>query len=194
MQPQVIAAIIAGSFVAVGWFVSYVLTSYAGIVSLKRTAALARIEKQLEELYGPLAFLIYEGRQTFNELLASLGRQYVFGLNGEISAEDLKVWLFWAEHDFIPRNLKIKTLLSEKTHLLYDSKMIDSYLKFLNHHNSWMIRHLRWQKEGHEYSWHSNINWPETFEEDVLFAFSELQKEHSKLLYKTKEKSLMRRS
>ena len=182
MQAQVAAAIIAGSVAAVGWFVSYAFTSVASIVSLRRTAALAHIEKQLEELYGPLAFLVFEGRQTFEELLSSLGREYIFDAEDRISPEDLKLWLFWAENDFLPRNLRIKTLLSEKTHLLYGSKMTNSYIEFLNHHNSWMIRHLRWQKEGIEYSWHSKSNWPETFEEDVLFAFSELQKEHSRLL------------
>ena len=182
MQPQILATVIAGSFAAFGWLASYIFTSIANRASLRRTAALAHIERQLEELYGPLAFLVYEGRQTFRELLESLGRNFIFDKNDRISAEDLTLWLFWAENDFIPRNLKIKTLLSEKTHLLYGSKMLDSYLEFLNHHNSWMIRHLRWQKNGVEYSWHSKTNWPETFEEDVLFAFSELQREHSKLL------------
>jgi hypothetical protein len=185
MDSQVKAALIAGSVAAVGWFVSYAFTTFSNIISSKRTAALAHIEKQLEELYGPLAFLVLEGKQTFRELLDALGRNYVFDSNDKISAGDLKLWLFWAENDFMPRNLKIQTLLSEKTHLLYDSKMVASYLQFLNHHNSWMIRHLRWQKEHVEYSWHSNINFPERFTEDVLTAFSELQKKHLKLMYKT---------
>ena len=184
MVPQVEAALIAGSVAAVGWFVSYTFTTVSNILSSKRAAALAHIEKQLEELYGPLAFLVLEGEQTFRELLDALGRDYIFDSNDKISAEDLKLWLFWAENDFMPRNLRIKTLLSEKTHLLYDSEMVASYLQFLNHHNSWMIRHLRWQKEHVEYSWHSNINYPEHFTEDVLNAFSELQKEHLRLMYK----------
>jgi hypothetical protein len=184
MEPQVEAALVAGSVAVVGWFVSYAFTTVSNIVSSKRAAALAHVEKQLEELYGPLAFLVLEGEQTFHELLDALGRRYVFDSNDKISAEDLKLWLFWAENDFMPRNLTIKTLLSQKTHLLYDSKMVASYLQFLNHHNSWMIRHLRWQKEQVEYSWHSNINFPSKFAEDVLTAFSELQKEHLRLLSK----------
>src|SRR5260370_303364 len=78
MNPTVIAAVVAATVAAVGWFVSYLLTTISARRSLRQTAALKYIERQLEELYGPLAFLILEGRQTFLELLASLGRDYVF--------------------------------------------------------------------------------------------------------------------
>jgi hypothetical protein len=184
MDAPVIAAIIAGSVAILGWPASYLFTSLANTANQRRVAALAHIEKQLQELYGPLAFLVYEGRQSFEELIDSLGRTYVFDENDQITKEDLKLWMFWAENDFIPRNFQIKTLLSQKTHLLYNSEMVDSYLKFLSHHNSWAIRHLRWQKEGVEYSWHSKVNWPDKFEQDVLFAFDELRKEHAALLSK----------
>lgn len=182
MDAPVAAAIVAGCFAAIGWVASYIFTSISNRLSLRRAAAIAHIEKQLGELYGPLAFLVYEGRDTFDELLHALGRDYIFDADDTISDEDLKLWLFWAENDFLPRNLRIKTLLSEKSHLLFDSKMIDSYLSFLHHHNSWMIQHLRWQKEGVTYSWHSRTNWPAQFEEDVLQAFSALQEEHSRLI------------
>lgn len=184
MDAPVIGAIIAGSVATVGWFVSYALTSVSSVANAKRTAALVHIEKQLAELYGPLAFLVLEGRQSFEELLRVLDRKYVFGPNGQISESDLKTWLFWADNDLIPRNTKIQALLSQKTHLLYDSKMVVSYQEFLNHHNSWMIPHLRWNKEQVPYSWHSSINWPKNFEEDVLNAFANLQAEHAGLLHR----------
>ena len=131
----VVAAVIAGFVAAVGWIVSYSLTSAANRKNLKHTAALKHIEAQLEQLYGPLAFLVLEGRQTFKELLDTLGRTYVFDSRSHISEDDLKMWLFWVDNDFLPRNQKIKDLLSQKTHLLdlTDSKMPASYLAFLDH-------------------------------------------------------------
>jgi hypothetical protein len=185
MEAQVTAATIAGSVAAIGWFVSYLFTSLQNIATQKRAATLAHIEKQLEELYGPLAFLVYEGRQTFEELLLLLGRDYVFDENDQISSQDLEIWLFWAESDFIPRNRRIKKLLSTKTHLLYKSEMVESYLEFLNHHNSWMIQHLRWQQQHVPYPWHSRINWSEQFETDVLDAFNALRENHAKLIART---------
>lgn len=189
MQAPVIAAVIAGFVAAVGWIVSYSLTSAATQRSLKQAASLKHVEAQLEQLYGPLAFLVLEGRQTFQELLGSLGRTYVFDAQDRISERDLKTWLFWVDNDFLPRNQKIKELLSQKTHLLdlKDSKMPRSYLTFLDHYNSWIIRHLRWKSEGIPYSWHSKINWPVDFEEDVLGSFQKLQDEHSRMLGRVSE-------
>jgi hypothetical protein len=182
MNPTVTAALVAATAAALGWLVSYVLTVIAARRSLRQTAALKHIERQLEELYGPIAFLILEGRQTFRELLASLGRSYVFIEGVSLPPDELKTWLFWVENDFLPRNERLKTLLSTKTHLLDSPDIPRSYLAFLDHHNSWHINQLRWQKEGVEYSWQSKINWPESFEEDVLDAFRMLKARHTDLL------------
>ena len=184
MSPTVIGALVAATAAAVGWFVSYLLTTISAKRSLKQAAALKYIERQLEELYGPLAFLILEGRQTFHELLASLGRNFVFTGGDPLPDHELKTWLFWVENDFLPRNERIKTLLSTKTHLLAGADIGKSYLAFLDHYDSWYINHLRWQKEGFAYSWRSKINWPESFEQEVLDTFRELKNRHADLLRK----------
>jgi len=183
MNPTVVAAIVAATVAAIGWFVSYLLTTISTKRSLKQAAALKHIERQLEELYGPLAFLVLEGRQTFRELLTSLGRSYVFTNDHPLPEGELKTWLFWVENDFLPRNEQIKALLSKKTHLLDGADIAPSYLAFLDYHNSWYINHLRWKKEGVSYSWHSKINWPESFAEEVLNAFRQLKSRHSQLLH-----------
>jgi hypothetical protein len=182
MNASVIAALVAAAVAVVGWLVSYVLAAAAARRNLRQTAALKYIERQLEELYGPMAFLILEGRQTFRELLASLGRNYVFIEDRPLADDDLKTWLFWVENDFLPRNERLKALLSTKTHLLDGSEIPRSHLAFLDHHNSWYINHLRWQKEATAYSWHSKVNWPESFEEDVLNAFRTLKARHLELI------------
>jgi hypothetical protein len=101
LDAPVIAAIIAGSVAATGWGVSSAFTTIANIRILKVNARLQHVEKQLERLYGPLAFLILEGEQNFHELLLALKRNYVFDKDNEIPTEDLKTWLFWAENDFL---------------------------------------------------------------------------------------------
>jgi len=176
-------AIIAGSVTAIGWLVTHVLAVWREDLKHSREAYLLHTEKQLEELYGPLAFQVYEGRRTFKDLLSTLGRSAVFLSSGEsLSEDDLKTWQFWAENDFRPRNKTIKQLLLNKPHLIEGNSMPKSYVEFLDHCNSWEINHLRWELEGVEYSWHSNINWPDKFEEDVINVFSQLQKRRASLI------------
>src|SRR5262245_19078240 len=108
-------------------------------------------ERQLEELYGPLAFLVIEGRRTFIDLLESMERRKFFGQRDQLSEADLKTWLFWAENDLMPRNEKIEEILMAKTHLIEGDQMPAVYQAFLDHHNSWKINHLRWKTDGTEY-------------------------------------------
>lgn len=187
MNPTLIVGIITASVTLFGWLVTHILSGYRDRQNQRLSASLKYVERQLEELYGPLAFLILEGRRTFKDLLEVFGRHYVFDSNDAISQKDLKAWLFWVEHDFFPRNEKIQQLIMSKTHLIHGDKMPESFLRFLEHHNSWKITHLRWQKEEVKYSWHSKINWPRDFEEEVINTFTALKKRHSKFLMEVTE-------
>ncbi|MGK7895548.1 MAG: hypothetical protein AB4372_18525 [Xenococcus sp. (in: cyanobacteria)] len=184
MEPSLIVAIIASSVTAIGWLVNHVLTDRRDQEKRQTEALLKYVERQLEELYGPLAFLLYEGRRTFQDLLDTLGRNYVFSNNQPLSEKDLKIWLFWAENSFLPNNEQIKEILVSKTHLIEGSCFPESYIAFLDHHNSWFIQHQRWKEEGVEYSWHSKINWPVEFERDCIQTFEMLKAKHSLLVGK----------
>jgi hypothetical protein len=182
MDAPVIAAIVAASATAVGWFVTNIANTISNRRTLRESVTLKYIERQLEELYGPLHFLILEGRQTFKELLASLGRRNVFLEGKSLSESDLKTWLFWVENDLFPRNEKIKALLASKAHLYATREVPASYLAFLDHHNSWYINHLRWKQEGISYSWHSKVNWPLEFALEIGKTFENLKERYAKLL------------
>lgn len=191
MNTPLVVGILAASVTLIGWLVNHILTGHRERLNQHLAASLKFVERQLEELYGPLAFLIMEGRRTFKDLLETLGRDYVFDEKDSLAEDELKLWLFWVENDFLPRNEKIQQLLMTKTHLIDGDKVPPSFLKFLEHHNSWKILHLRWQKEGVPYSWHSKINWPTSFEKDILNTFNSLKTQHDKFLKRyTELKSL----
>jgi hypothetical protein len=133
-------------------------------------------------VYGPLAFLLVEGRRTWQDLLDALGKESVF-LQGEpLPKYELELWMFWIDHDFFPRNEQMKQLLMENTHLIEGDRLPDSYLKFLDHYNSWKIKHLRWKEADVAYEWHSKTNWPEDFENEVINTFESLKQRHSRFL------------
>jgi len=184
MDTPLLVATITVAVSIIGWLVNHVLSGYRDRHNQQLVASLKYIEQQLEELYGPLAFLVLEGRRTFKDLLETLGRNCVFLEGKSLPKDELKLWLFWVENDFFPRNEKIKELLMAKTHLIEGTKIPESYLSFLDHHNSWKINHLRWQKEGVEYSWHSKINWPLEFEQDILLTFEKIKARHAEFLKK----------
>lgn len=176
-----VAAITAAVSIA-GWVTNHVLATQRELKNQQRAAYLRYTERQLEELYGPLAILVEEDKQAFRDLLAALGRTYVFRGDTPLPPEELETWLFWTESDFLPRNQKVKDLLMAKTHLIEGETIPDSYLLFLDHYNSWQINHLRWKQKGVKYSWHSRINYPQEFEREVLVTLRALKLRHAELI------------
>ncbi len=175
-------AILGAVVTALGWLITHNLSTSAENRRQRLISQMEFTKQQLEELYGPLAFLILEGRQTFRDLLAALGWKVAPPWGKVLSEQERQTWFFWVEHDFFPRNQKIQELLSSKTHLIEGERVPESFLTFLDHYNSWYINHLRWQKQGIEYGWHSKIPWPNSFAEDVLSTFSRLKKRHAVLI------------
>lgn len=182
MDTAVIVAVITAAVSIAGWFANHVLAARSERKRLRLTAQLAQVDKQLEELYGPLAFLVYEGRATFQDLLDTLGRDYVFADGRPLPQDELRLWLFWVDHDLMPRNAAIQELLSSKAHLIVGGDIPDSYLRFLDHYNSWRVTHERWKTEGIAYSWHSKMNWPLDFDHDVITSFRQLRRRHAELI------------
>src|SRR6266567_7765045 len=66
-------AILGAVVTAFGWLVTHILSASAENRRQRLISQMEYTKQQLEELYGPLAFLILEGRQTFRDLLAALG-------------------------------------------------------------------------------------------------------------------------
>lgn len=184
MDVALIATLIAATISIIGWVVNYVLTERAERQRQRLSASIKFIGQQLEELYGPLAFLIMEGRHSYTDILNVLGRDSVFVEDKELSADELEVWLFWIENDIFPRNERIQILLSTKTHLIEGDKVPQSYLGFVAYFNSWKMSHLRWKKEGKKYSWHSELDSSRDFGQDVISTFEKLKVRHSQLLGK----------
>jgi len=187
MDTALTIAILGASVTAIGWLVTHILSTSA---ERRRQSLLAQLEftkQQLEELYGPLAFLVLEGQQSSRDLFATIGRNFIFVEGYDLPENELSVWLFWVENDFFPRDEKIKALISSKTHLIEGEKVPESFLAFVKHHNSWMMMHKRWQQQGVKYSWYAKVGWPSEFDKEVLSTFEILKKRHSILIGKVSE-------
>lgn len=177
-------AILTASVTLLGWLVNHILSASRERNNQRLAASLKYVERQLEELYGPLAFLVVEGRRAAQDFVEALGREPVFEGEGVLSQEEVKLWLFWVEHDFMPRNEKIQQLLMSKAHLIEGDKVPVSFVEYLQYYNSWRMSHLRWKKEEINYMWRSKAAWPASFTEEVLRTFKELKAQHNKIAKK----------
>ncbi|MEH2170213.1 MAG: hypothetical protein V7K41_26900 [Nostoc sp.] len=193
----IITTAITTAFAVVAGIVNHIMSGNRDRGNQQTTASLKYTEQQLEELYGPLAFLIWEGRRTYTDLAEKLiemrGRKHILGSlkvgekNDHIifplrDEEEIKLWIFWIEKDAFPRHEEIKKLLMTNTHLIKGEIMPDSYLDFLDYHNSWKMEHLRWQEQQIEYSWKSKFSFPFQFENDILETFTYLKGQQANFL------------
>lgn len=113
---------------AVGWIVNYVL------LQDRRENEVAwlqdcPISETIGVALGPLTFLMLEGRRSFKDLLDKLGRNHVFVHNCDLPKDELDLWLFWVDHDLMPRNITVKNLLSAHTHLVVGDQLPNSYIR-----------------------------------------------------------------
>jgi hypothetical protein len=182
MDTTIILAILAASVTAIGWMINYVLNGRDERRRESLDASHDYLKSQLQELYGPLAFLVHESRTSRQDLLAALGRDQIFVDGKPLTDDELKVWLFWIENDIFPRNDKIHDLLTGKTHLIEGGKVPDSYLEFLKHHNSWKLNHLRWKEENVPYSFRSRVDYPDDFQQEILDTFGRLKEQQARIL------------
>jgi hypothetical protein len=188
LTTTLISTAIATAFAAIGWVVNYILTGYRDRENQRSTASLKFIERQLEELYGPLVFLAWEGRRTFEDLKETLGRSEAEGIFPLRSDQERDLWLFWFDKDLLPRHTKVQELLMAKTHLIEGAKMPDSYLQFLDYHNALKIDYLRWKEQGTVYPSKPRVPFPYEFERDTISTFESLKKQHVKYLKKLTKK------
>lgn len=150
----------------IGWLISHSINTRTDRRRQQLSWQVEFTAKQLQELYGPLALLVTEGRQTFDDLLDVLNRDAVFVGSKPLTPDELQAWLFWVDNDFLPRNRQIQLLLASKPHLIEGPEVPRSYIEFLKHSSSWELAHRRWKEKGVEYGWHSKVNWPRSFEKD----------------------------
>lgn len=181
MNASFIVAIITTWIALLGWIINHFLTARREKYNQRLAVHLKYVERQLEELYGPLAFLLIEKNQSSIDFVEALGREPVFEGENSLKDDELDLWLFWVEKDFLPGTEEMRNLLMTKTHLIVGSKMPTSYLEFLNYHNSWKMRHLLWQEKGIKYIWRSEMGFPVSFSEEVLKTFTNLKNQHNKL-------------
>jgi hypothetical protein len=177
MNPQIETALLSASISALvalaGWFANHNLTIRREGEARRQQASLKFLERQIEELYGPLLGLLDQGEAVF--AVAHQRRD-----KGDPDAD--KAWRYFTETYFLPLNAQMVALLRSKVHLMEGRKWPESYLSFFRHQAQFEGLHNLWAEEGVSSLNVQGAPWPSQFGLDARSTVDRLKARHSTAL------------
>jgi hypothetical protein len=168
---------------AVGWFVLHVLSSRRDLAARKDSAARGHLEKQIEQLYGPLLGCIQHAHLAFEvarKVLPNDERQQIDFRR--FSARDSEVWHFFVEEYFLRVNAKIRDLIRSNMHLLEAGILPKTFDAFFSHEVQFEALHRLWKEKGLDSSGVPSLGWPQEFESEVQTTLDALRLRHQMFL------------
>jgi hypothetical protein len=177
MNPQLeaalVSAFVAAAVVSAGWFITNHLTQRREEQARRQQAALKHLERQIEDLYGPLVGLIQQSNAVFD--VAVLRRDLK-------DPDSERAWNYFIEKYFLPLNAQMVTLLSTKVHLSNAETWPASYFAFFTHQAQFESLHKIWVEQHIDSHLIKGEGWPKQFGKDVRQTLDELRALHSQYL------------
>ena len=141
IAPYLVAAI-TGYVTYSGWKVA----KENAIELERRKAKLARINDQIQFLYGPLLALIKTRRAAFDDMSnIHLKDTPSFFDGSKLTAEELRQWRLWRTEVFMPLLTRMHDAILENSHLIEGEKMPDSFLKLMEHVSGYRAVIANWE-------------------------------------------------
>lgn len=130
-------------FIVFGWIIPYKQSQKQTLNQRKYEESIKqeqytkdKIDEQITKLYVPLYTLSMEKKMQTNILLNRLNRSYVFakGQNiNDLSENDKKLWIDFLKNHYIPNLNRMKEILNNNIHLIYDPELPSSYQRFMSY-------------------------------------------------------------
>jgi hypothetical protein len=150
----------------------------------QRQARLDRVNRQLEELYGPILALSSASAISWSVFRTRYRPDdyYFFEPSVELTVEERDAWVAWMKTVFMPSNRSIYQLIVSKTHLLDGDDMPPPLLDFLAHVAGYEVVMDAWSRN--DYSQLTSLtNHPgDAFNEYLRTSFSHLKRRQQDLL------------
>ena len=146
----------------------------AGCASGPTREEIARIDRQLSELYRPLLALVEESRLSYLEFKKKEGRQELLPTDRTLTDEELKRYVDQIEKEMLPRNERMCALIRSKRDLA-DGPEPASWRALLEHQDGWREDHEKWRKEGVAYPFHARTSFPRSLERELRASIAELE-------------------
>lgn len=170
----IVTAGIAAVVTVVGWNVSHYLAKGREDRTRRIESSVNRIERQIEEFYGPLLSLI---EQIFNVWRV---RKKIFDSVNSDNQKAIDEFV-WSEY-FQPLHREIQTLIKVKFYLVDDPAVAANIKEYLEHSMQELFQ-ARISKELHiSTAQIEGKRWPRTFHSSVKKAIEELQAKRDSLI------------
>ena len=140
----------------------------------------ARIQRQLDELYRPLAAMVEESRLSYIDFKKKEGRQESLPTDRTLTDEEMKRWIDHIEKEIFPRNDRMCALIRSKRGLSEGPEPA-SWQALLEHQDGWREDHQKWRKEGVAYPFHARTSFPRTLERELKASIAALEERKAAL-------------
>ncbi|MBY8875568.1 hypothetical protein K7640_27435 [Micromonospora sp. PLK6-60] len=173
------AALIAIVVAALGYAGTYI----TNLNLSRRNETLARITRQLSELYGPLLAYTESNGRLFVAWESSLRADKLspYGRNRNPSDEELAELRLWMQSAFIPNVRKARDVVIQKADLLIESEMPEVLLEFCAHVGAYDMIMKRWEAGDHSNHW-PVIRYPRELNKYARSSFRTLKERQVALL------------
>src|SRR5262245_20332544 len=116
-------------------FIGFLSTYLNNLRLSQRSEKLARVNRQLSELYGPLFALTHASDTAWNAFASEKGPGHIniFEMEHSPTESELQEWRLWMTTVFMPINLRMYEIILSKSDLLIETKMPECLLQFCAH-------------------------------------------------------------
>ena len=183
MNVQITIALMTGVVTATGWFVSSLLLRRADELKRRRESRLKYIERQIEELYGPLfntVMQIVVVNHVRDSLTGNLNSHSDNAMKDQIDE------LFYVDY-FRPLHDEVRQLLKSRLHLVEGSQLPESFYEYLRHSMQERVQYDLWRNHRLDTISIPGVEYPDQFTLDVQGALQSLLAEYDSLLGKLHE-------
>jgi hypothetical protein len=180
---SLIAALIAAIATILAVFIGYVLTHRSSQRLQQRQNELARVNRQLADLYGPIFVTIESGRVAFDTFC----EEYSDGVPNfnykpeDLSEEQREAWELWMTTVFQPKNRLMYDLLTSNGDLLIEETMPEFISRFCAHVIGYDALLAEWQRGDHSKVF-AKPSFPDEFTKYVRDSYKQLKRQQAQLL------------
>ncbi len=172
-----IGAVTGAIVTVVGWFVNYKLSREKEDASKRKQARLAYLQRQIEELYGPLYGLIQNSffvNEVAKGILPTSEAGHILFEQFDHSKNHPQTWRYFVENHFLRLNNRMSGIIYRKLHLLEGGEMPDSFQLFFRHKVQFECLDRLWRERRIENTSIGGDGWPVKFGEDIKNTLDQL--------------------
>jgi hypothetical protein len=173
-----IGAAVAGSFSVLSFF----LVKRKEDTTRREQAELQHLQRQIEELYGPLLGHLQTTQVVYEIAMARLRRTDGSMNFGDLSEDEKRLWLFLNNTYLLPTNAEVAKLLQAKSFLLDSLDPPQSISQFGAHAIQYELVNTVWQETGVDASFINHVRFPKDLEEYVRTTLTDLRSRHNHYL------------